>query len=168
MADLRIAFDPETLQADLVFADATLATADDLETAVMVALFTDARARDDDDVPGDPADRRGWWGDALPMTIMGRDLTGDRFGSRLWLLERAKQIPETLVLARQYAREALQVFIDVGIAASIEVEASFPRAGWLLLQPALVMPDGSRRRFGPWEANWQAQALRPASSYGGR
>jgi phage gp46-like protein len=167
MADLRIAFDALTLQADLVFADATLATADDLETGVMVALFTDARARDDDPVPGDPADRRGWWGDALPISIMGRELPADRFGSRLWLLERAKQIPETLVLARQYQREALQVFVDVGIAAATAAEASFPRAGWLLLEPALVMPDGARRQFGPWEANWQAQALRRASSYGG-
>jgi|APTNR8051073442_1049403.scaffolds.fasta_scaffold31631_2 phage gp46-like protein len=167
MADLRLAFDPLTLQADLVFASATLATADDLETAVMVALFTDARAGDDDAVPGDPADRRGWWGDALPISIMGRELPADRLGSRLWLLERAKQLPETLVLARQYAREALQVFIEGGIAASIEVDAGFPRAGWLLLHVGFVMPDGSRRQFGPWEANWQAQSLRRAASYGG-
>lgn len=165
--DLRMAYDPVTLQADLVFADGGLETADDLETAVMLALFSDARAKPDDTVPGDPADRRGWWGDALPPVVLGRELVGDRFGSRLWLLERALQIPATLVLARQYAREALQLFIDAGIASRIDVDASFPRRGWLLIGPVgFWMPAGAYRQFGPWEANWQAQMLRRPSSGG--
>lgn len=162
-----MAFDPLTMQADLVFGDGALAAGDDLETAVIMALFSDARARPDDAVRGDPADRRGWWGDALPPTILGRTLSGDRWGSRLWLLEGAPQSAETLARARQYAQEALQVLVDVGLASRIDVAVSFPRQFWLAIGPIVVWrPDGARRQYGPWEANWQAQALLTATAAG--
>lgn len=44
-----------------------LVNGDDLQTAMIISLFTDRVARDDDDIDGE--DRRGWWGD------MGRSIT---------------------------------------------------------------------------------------------
>lgn len=160
MSDLCFDLDPVSDLFDLVFATATLAVGDDLATPVLVSLFTDARARADDELPvaGD-MDRRGWWGDAFPATAAANALGQDRIGSRLWLLSRALQIPETLVRARQYAEEALAWMVDDGIASSVTAEASFPRDGWLQLEIAIDRPDGSGAAFA-WALNWDAQILR--------
>ena len=66
--------------ADLaVNASGALAEDDGLQTAVVLSLFLDARARPDDGAEGH---RRGWVGVAFTPE--------DRVGSRLWLLKREK------------------------------------------------------------------------------
>ena len=97
-----------------------------LDSAIIISLFTDARALPTDDYHGDP---RGYWGDAL--SIMGESPVS--VGSRLWLLRREKQTAATLRRAEQYAREALQWLISDGIAHSIVIAASAPRNGLLAL-----------------------------------
>lgn len=86
-----------------------------LVRAVVISLFTWRRAAGDDPLPGD--ERFGWWGDTLPP------VDNDRIGSRLWLLLRAKIVPETIERAKEYCREALQWLLDDGIAAVVEVDA---------------------------------------------
>lgn len=97
-----------------------LAADDGLETAVIISLFTDRRAADDDTLPDGSGDRRGWWADTYP------DIPGDRIGSRLWLLSREKDLRAVVHRAREYAEEALGWMVDDGIAARVEV-----RAGWV-------------------------------------
>lgn len=83
-----------------------------LNRAVLISLFSWRRAE-----PGDvPKDQplQGFWGDALSGG-------GDKLGSRLWLLARAKITTETLNQAKDYCREALQWLIDDGVAVSIDV-----------------------------------------------
>ena len=63
-------------------------------------------------------DRRGWWADSTS------EADNDQIGSRLWLLERAKNITETLRKAEEYAIEALQWMITEGIASKIEATAT--------------------------------------------
>lgn len=92
-----------------------LQTAEPLVRAVYISLFTWRRAEPDDDLPG--SERMGWWGDSFSA------VPGDRIGSRLWLLARAKLLPDTPAKAREYALEALQWLIDDGVAAKVEVEA---------------------------------------------
>lgn len=87
-----------------------LATGNELSTAVMLSLFTDRRANDDDVIP-DGTDPRGWWADAMD---------GQRIGSRLWLLENSRNLAETLLLAGEYAEEALRWLVDDGIAKSVK------------------------------------------------
>ena len=86
-------------------------------TALIISLFTDRRAKEEDPLP-DPesTDRRGWWGDGLA------EVQDDRIGSRLWLLSREKTIQSALIRAKQYTEEALQWLIDDGMAAKVEVE----------------------------------------------
>lgn len=67
---------------DLVFADGDLVVDESLVPAVLVSLLTDRRAEASDVLPDGSSDRRGWWADAY---LEG----GDRYGSRLWLLDRA-------------------------------------------------------------------------------
>jgi phage gp46-like protein len=99
--------------ADLGVSCGDLAVGNDLTTAVMLSLFSDRRADEDDAIP-DGIDPRGWWADAMD---------GRRIGSRLWLLERARNLPETFALAKEYAEEALQWLVDDGVAAKVVVTA---------------------------------------------
>lgn len=106
-------------------AGSPLAADDPLIRAVIISLFTWRRANPDDAVDGS---RQGWWGDTTAS------LSGDRIGSRLWLLSREKLLPETFNRAREYAREALQWLVDDQVAAAVDVAAErYGRAGLALV-----------------------------------
>jgi phage gp46-like protein len=109
----------------LLLSDGTLDDIDALATAVIVALGTDRLANPDDELPDpDSTDRRGWWGDYQADEIWG----AWPIGSRLWLLKRAKitgsgaQIGSTLVRVQHYIQEAIQPFITLRIATSMDVK----------------------------------------------
>lgn len=112
-----------------------------LQTAMLISLFSDRRARADDALPGNDGDRRGWWGDTWPQ------VAGDRLGSRLWLLSREKELPEVLRRAREYAEEALAWLIADGIATHVAVLPSVPRRGVLGLLVTLHRADGHRENY---------------------
>ena len=122
---MRLELNSEKMIVDLVKGKA-LANDGDLTTAILISLLTDRRADPDDELPeyvqdADlfPADRRGWAGDALPPVV------GDRIGSRLWLLARAKQTEETRQQAIENSHEALQWLIDDGHALKIDITAEW-------------------------------------------
>lgn len=77
---------------------------DPLTRAVVISLFTHRRADPDDnaDVP------MGWWGDTWPI------VANDRYGSKLWLLQRSKLTNALVNTVRGYLREALQWMLDAG------------------------------------------------------
>ena len=117
MTDIRLLWD-DVSTADLEFENNDITKSTGLRTSVIISLFTDRRARDDDVLP-DPTslDKRGWFGDLIsPVT------TGDQIGSRLWLLEREKTTPEVIKRAEEYCLEALQWMIDDGVVASVDVK----------------------------------------------
>lgn len=124
-------------EADLAIEGGDLVLEEGLQTAAVISLFSDRRARPDDVLPADDGDRRGWVGDAWPR------VDGDQIGSRLWLLNREKDIPETLRRAREYARESLAWLIEDGIGASLDVQASVPMRGVLRLELTVNRRDGS-------------------------
>ncbi|MEM8698934.1 MAG: phage GP46 family protein [Pseudomonadota bacterium] len=111
----------------------------DLRSAVIVSLFTDARAPADAIAPGE--DPRGWWG----------DLPNDGYGSLLWLLHREKQTEIVRVRAEQYARNALAWLIEDGVVEALTVEASFPRLGNICISIEIVQAGSVRR----WDFLWQ-------------
>ena len=121
-----------------------------LRTAVILSLFLDRRANDDDILPNDSDDRRGWWADTVaPMTdygIGGGSVSGDRIGSRLWLLSREKQLAGVLERARHYAEEALTWLVEDGVATAVQVTATNPRQGWLVLEVTVTLSDTSEYR----------------------
>ncbi|WP_165675827.1 phage GP46 family protein [Metapseudomonas otitidis] len=124
-------------EADLAIEGGDLVLEEGLQTAAVISLFSDRRARLDDVLPADDGDRRGWVGDAWPR------VDGDQIGSRLWLLNREKDVPETLRRAREYARESLAWLIEDGIGASLDVQASVPMRGVLRLELTVNRRDGS-------------------------
>lgn len=135
--DLRTVFIDMDSGADLALEQFALAVDEGLQTAVILSLFTDARARDDDVLPAGQTDRRGWWGDAWPAA------EGDRFGSRLWLLRATKQLRQSLVDARQYAEVALAWMVDDGVASSVEVETFVARDEVMGMIVRIHRPDGT-------------------------
>ena len=58
----------------------------------------------------------------------------DRWGSRLWELQRSKEIHETLRLAEDYARTALTWLTQDGVARHVSITAYTPRPTVLGLQ----------------------------------
>jgi len=134
MADLALTWDETRGAADAGVSENDLAPDAGLETAVLLSLFVDRRADAADILPDEEADRRGWWADAFPT------VAGDAIGSRLWLLAREKQTATLLPRLEGYAREALQWLLDDGVAERVDVAASFPQPGWVLLSVEIARP----------------------------
>ena len=123
-------------QFDIALGDYDLTSDQGLRTAVLISLFTDRRADDDDQLPDGSNDRRGYWGDSYP------DIDGDELGSRLWLLSREKQTTDVLIRAREYCQEALQWLIDDGIASTVEVDNEWLRQGVMAIYITITRGDG--------------------------
>ncbi|WP_100965365.1 phage GP46 family protein [Bosea sp. FBZP-16] len=133
--DVALIFDPETRTVDAELGeDGDLLLDETALTPMLISLGTDRRARPDDALPqGRDAlnvsssfvTRRGWSGDAL-------DAYGRRAGSRLWLMERAKQHELTDLFVMDAATEALRwAKAETGTPAQISV--SWPRRNLLAL-----------------------------------
>lgn len=144
MSDLKLVWTGQGF--DLALTENDLQRDDSLQTAVLISLFSDRRARPDDALPGNDSDRRGWWGDTWPV------VPGDQIGSRLWLLSREKDLQEVQRLARDYAREALAWLIEDGLAVAVEVGTGIPRRGWLRLRIDIAQQDGRQSTYDyEWE-----------------
>lgn len=148
MSDIRTVF--LDFAGDWTVSGPALAEDDGLESAVVISLFTDRRAQAGDPLPGAPEDRRGWWGDAFGA------LDGDRIGSRLWLLNREKQLPAVVERAREYAQEALAWLIEDGIARAVNVTAEIVRTGVLGLRIEVVRADKRVAQY-RFESFWKGQ-----------
>ena len=128
-----------------------------LLSAVIVSLFTDARAADDDPLPDERSeDRRGWWGDST-----NTGMPEDSVGSKLWLLEREKNMVDVTKKAKAYVEEALMWMVNEGIASSVlgAAEAqpmkNTPGAYVLAFSATIAKPDGTTESF-KFEQEWKA------------
>lgn len=142
MTDIAMMWSNDLQEGDLVLDGPDLATDDGLFTAAIVSLFADAR---DDAATADP---RGFWGDGILMTA------GDKTGSWLWKLDRAKLLPETLRLSADYAKAALQWLVDDGVAKAVEVSADRYDTTSAAIAIRIHRPDGSVA--GKYDFVWRA------------
>lgn len=152
MADIRTVFIDMEHGADYAIDFMLLQQDDGLDTAVILSLFTDRRADSDDIIPGNSDDKRGAWTDSFA------EVEGDQFGSRLWLLERAKLLPETVNRVREYCKEALDWMVRDGVAKAVNVSAEIVRnspLGIINTQIEIVKPDGATTRY-KFEKLWSA------------
>lgn len=150
MTDIAILWSNDSFSGDLALDDGRLATDDGLRTAMIISLFTDARARPDDVLPDPGGDPRGWWGNAFPADA------GDAFelGSRLWLLEREKLTPRTVERARGYAADALAWLKLRGVVSSLTVTAARIGDQTLVISVAVERPEGPGRQV--YDFTWEA------------
>ena len=115
MGDVALTWAAGAGNADLAISEDDVSADDGLWTAVMLSLFTDRLAEGDDALPAEDGDRRGWWADEFA------EVEGDRFGSRLWLLDRSTGRADVVRRAEEIAREALQWMIDDHVAEGVDV-----------------------------------------------
>lgn len=156
MTDLRL--DVTETGADLLLVDGDLAIDEGLETAVIVSLFSDARVGPDELLPeevqavDDPAyvrETRGFWADTPE----------DRWGSKLYLLSRAKATDDTATRAARFAEESLAWMLRDGIASRIDVAAEFVELQTQDRRPEKVLSIEigiSRGTASRWDSLWQA------------
>ena len=157
--DIRIVWDADLMEGDFSFDTSIQDLESDagLETAVIISLFTDRRAKEDDILPdSNNPDRRGWWGDLVS------DIENDQIGSRLWLLNRQKTLESVLIKTKEYAKEALAWLIEDKVVVKIDVTVE--RLGpvghdMLALLVQIHKPDRTISPF-EYEAQWIAQGLR--------
>lgn len=91
---------------------------DGLYTAVLLSLFSQARARTEDILPFETDSifaRRGWWGEQFLLLDSGF------FGSRLWLNAREKTTIAALERMQENALDSLQWLTNEGIAKEVIV-----------------------------------------------
>lgn len=143
--DIATFFNAAAYRGDFAVSGGALTADSDLQTAVLISLFTDRRAEADDPLPDQMASRRGWWGDALGKR---------RIGSRLWLLSREKQLREVVNRAREYAEEALAWLVDEGIAKRVTVQAEIVQAGVIGLAIQIERNQAPPARF-RYELAWK-------------
>lgn len=149
MSDIKSVFLSFEQGVDVVKDSLGLVEDDGLETSVIISLFTDRRANDDDVIPDGSNDRRGWWADEF------NDVKNDKIGSRLWLLSREKQLTSVLVRAKQYAEESLKWLVDDGVAETVTVATSIPRSGILGLEVDIRRPQHPITRY-RFDTFWSA------------
>jgi len=142
--DIRLVWNAATGTADFAMASTgDLETGFDLETAVLLSLFSDAQADPGDIVP-DTADPRGVWFDtysaledpALPV------IANDRFGSKLWQAFARIRNQDTLNWAANEVISALSWMIADGVAASVTATAYFTSNGGIGVIPVITAPNG--------------------------
>jgi phage gp46-like protein len=132
MSDITTVWDVARMQGDWVLSGPSLLSGDDLQTAVLISLFSDRLALPSDETPD--GDRRGWWGDTPQYPI----------GSRLWLLDRVKGPLDVPQRAADYATEALQWLLDDGVVARFDITPQWVSPARLDLLVVANRRDGSR------------------------
>jgi len=151
MGDIRTVWSDTLLSGDWVIEPPDLASGHDLSTSVLISLFTDRLADEDDSLPDNTGDRRGWWGDTGPQPQR-------HIGSKLWLLTREKATNDVRLRAEDYAREALAWMLTDGVADQIDVAAA-----WVEFQRLDLSIDIWRQArllmSGKWGLYWREELL---------
>jgi phage gp46-like protein len=132
--DIALIFRPNSFDGDIRMDGSDLQVDVDLETSITVSIFTDRRARSDDFVEN--GDRKGWWADTY------LEVPNDKYGSRLWLLSREKQMQSIVNRARAYVVESLQWMLEDKVAERVDVEAEIVRMGVLGIHITVYRPTG--------------------------
>ena len=129
MSDIRLVWDPVIGTADFAMAGLGLLSGKDLETAVIISLFSDAQSE-----PGDivyDADPRGWWADtyaALEDPAL-TSLPDDRIGSKLWQVFARPRNQDTLNWMRDQILKALNWMLIDSVASAIDVVPQYTIPG---------------------------------------
>lgn len=131
---------------DLDFLQGDLRRETGLRSAIMVSLFSDARAPAElRPLPDGSKDPRGWWG----------NLEGEELGSLLWLYNRGKITDETAESMRQAAQDSLSWLVSEGMAAEVRVSAT--RVGGASPRVELSV-EIDRSTAAQWSEVWDAIA----------
>lgn len=143
MSDLRVSITEQGADLELVAGD--LAVSSGLEEAVLVSLYSDARATEDEAGARGLSDPRGWWGED----------SGDRFGSKLWQLSQGKLTTATLRVIEDHVRESLGWMRAEGIVDQVDARATINSRNRSMVEIDVVLRRGTARL---WSELWDGVA----------
>lgn len=140
MTDISLIFDGANARADWTVVDGQIVGGSELETAVLVSLFSDKVLPAGETPPDGSDDPRGWWADTY---------TGDPIGSLLWTLDRAVKSDAAALLARakQTCLDALRWLVDDGVAATVTVQTIWLDATAMGVVVTITEPSGAISTF---------------------
>jgi phage gp46-like protein len=129
MGDIRFVFDNLTGTGDWAMDGRGLATGHEIETAIMISLFSDAQA-DPGDIVRD-ADPRGWWADTYSAHEDPNltPIADDRTGSKLWQVFNMPRTQQTLNWMANQILVALEWMKIDGVADAIDAAPRFTNSG---------------------------------------
>ncbi|MDP2548475.1 phage GP46 family protein [Oceanobacter sp. 4_MG-2023] len=131
MTVLALSWNADTQQAELIEADDTLETW--LRSAVIMSLFTDGRATEDEEP--EITERRGYWGDIE----LDDD---DSLGSKLWLHRRSKLTNDVANQVQDEAQTALDWLVEDSHVSSLAVTVERQPPDRLAYQIDITLLDG--------------------------
>ena len=130
-----------------------LVAANPLRTAILLLLFTDARAESYELRSEHRGDRRGWVGDGFDID---RSAGAAPLGSKLWLYRRHELTDLTGLEMAAEAKRALQPLIDQRAVVRIEAAATVDKArGRVLLTVNLYGRDGREAYADKFDLLWR-------------
>ena len=142
ITDMAHTFDNDSLTGDLDFTEAGLfATETSLKTAILHSIFSKARISEAERELYGVDELGGWLGSELT------GVEGDNYGSKRWVLQRAKATEHTKRLFEQFTLECLNWLIEDGHAVSIEYESEWGESGQLKERVVIILTDGQREEF---------------------
>jgi phage gp46-like protein len=154
MSDLHLKR-TEQWDFDLEFDGQDLVLANDMETAIIISLFTWARRASEDLDPTPGGDQMGWWADET------LEPSGDFLGGKIWLSQRSKITPDLVLQLDQWGSDALDWMIQDGLADSVDltVERSATESDRVDIQ-VQAKKGGQIPANYRYELNWEAQTSR--------
>ena len=146
LSDAETEFDWQLVEGPGLTANAAL------HTAVILCLFTDRRAPEDYELPGDSSDRRGWFGDYVDVDVNA----GEReLGSLIWLYERSAMNDDTAEGIRIAAEDSLETLLIQRICSRIDVQEEHSNLeGWVRLKVNIFSQDGDLKYSQQFHRIW--------------
>ena len=139
MGDIAIVWNSATSSGDWAITNGDLQSGSDLNSAILVSLFTDAYAPDFvPPPPAGPPNPRGCWTDTY---------TRYQIGSFLWTRTRMIKSQAALLLIQGDCQNALAWLVTLGAVASFDVLATFVNRTALAIVITAHMPDGTTQVF---------------------
>lgn len=146
MSDIALEFNKTTKEYDASILDGDFKRCDDLESAVIISLFTWARASADE--VSENAPRYGWFGDKVDPD------SSDTIGSKLYLLKREKITAQSIMRAEEYIEQALAWMIEDSVASDVSATVERNANDVNRLDAVVVITRGDRARTMKFNDLW--------------
>ncbi len=148
MSDVSFIRRNELPYCDLSIKDGDIEFGDELESALLVSILTDARCTSEEleraslvvsYAPNNVTTLRGWWGDTYSDTPLG---------SKIWLNARQKSTDQVLADQQSFIEESLSFLIQDGIVNTIQVNTYWTEDKKSMeAKIVVVKPDASLQEF---------------------
>ena len=134
-------------KSELKMDDYDLSRTGGFENAILISLFTDKRITENEKSPNNK--KGGWFGDNINTIPLG---------SKLWTLERSKNINDIRLKSQEYVKDSLQWLINNKSVKDIIVNSFIVNNNTLKLEIKIFKNDNNNEFF-KYYYNWKEQSF---------